>query len=428
MDFKVEKQGSCLSKLTITVDAAQVDEAFDSAVRTVGKKASIPGYRPGKVPKSLIERSYGQQVVQEAVDLIVRGSLFVAIEKAGLSAVAMPTLDFGPPSRGKDFVYQANVEVQPDIELKKTEGLEVPEATVDVSDKDLDDAIDGMRTQGAQTVPVTDRDKVALGDFVLLDYEGKIGDEAFPGGKANNALVEVVTGEYIPGFVEGLVDATVPGTHEVPVTFPDDYGAKHLAGKAAVFTMNLKELKIRQLPAIDDEFAKDMGHDSVEAMRTGVKERLVEQATREQHTKRRRALLEALIAANPFEVPPSMVDNQVERIIEDTSERMRRMTGRNTQLSADELADIRASSRDDAEFQVRSGLLLMAISKQANVSIDDAAIEAEIERLAEQSPAQAEAIRKAYAQDDHKEELRFRLLEEQVVKDLLAKSVPAKAS
>jgi len=427
MEFKVEKQGPCLSKLSITVPSSDVDAAFDKAVRTIAKKAEMPGFRPGKVPRHLIERNYGQQMLQEAIDGIVRSTLFTAIDKAELAAVSMPTLDFKPPVRGEDFVYTAEVEVQPEIELKQTDGLKVPPHAVDVPEDGVDKAIEDMRTQGAQTVPVQGRNTVQMGDFVLLDYEGKIDGEAFPGGKAANALVEVVAGEYIPGFAEGLEGATVPGQIDVPVTFPEDYGAKHLAGKAAVFTMTLHELKEKELPKLDDEFAKDMGHDSVDALKKSIHDRLHKQASREADNKQRKGLLQALIEANPFEVPPSMIDNQVERIIQDTTERMRRMTGRPMNLGPDELADIRSSSREDAEFQVRSGLLLMAVSKKAEVVISDEAVAQEIDRLAEESPAQAEGIRQAYSDNERKEELRFRLLEQKVIADLLAKSVTAAA-
>lgn len=424
MDFKVEKQGPCLSKLSITVPSTEVDSAFDKAVRNITKKAEMPGFRPGKVPKHLIEKQYSQQVLQEAIDGIVRSTLFAAIESAKLAAVSMPTLDFKPPVRGQDFAYTADVEVQPEIELVKTEGLEVVALEAKVEPEEVDKAIEEMRTQGAQTVPVTGRDTVVMGDFVLLDYDGKIDGEPFAGGKAANALVEVIAGEYIPGFAEGLVGAQVPGTVDVPVTFPSDYGAKHLAAKQAVFTMTLHELKVRELPKLDDEFAKDMGHDTVDALTKSVFERLEKEATRDTNNQRRKTLLQALIAVNPFEVPPSMIDNQVERIIEDTTERMRRMTGRPMNLAPDELADIRTSSREDAEFQVRSGLLLMAVSKKAEVVIDDAQVAQEIDRLAEESPAQADGIRQAYSENDRKEELRFRLLEDKVIAGLLATSVP----
>lgn len=427
MNYKVEPQGPCLSKLHITVPRADVDAAFDRALRGVAKKAEMPGYRPGKVPKSLIERQYSQQIVQEAVDAIVKGSLFAAIDQAGLAAVAMPTLDFAPPVRGQDFTYTADVEVQPEIELAKTSGLAVPPLDAKVDPEGVDNALTQMRNQAAQTVPVTDRNTVQMGDFVLLDYAGSIDGVPFPGGTASNAMVEVVEGEYIPGFAEGLIGGEVPGTVSVPVTFPDDYGATHLAGKAAVFQMNMKELKHKQLPELDDEFAIDMGEASMDALKSSIATRLESQAKREGENKRRRALLTALIEANPFEVPPSMIDNQVERIIKDTSERMARMTGRKNQLGADELADIRSSSREDAEFQVRSGMLLMAVAKKLELAIADDAIDAEIERLATEQPEQAEGIRSHYASADQREELRFRLLEERIVAHLYDESVPAAA-
>ena len=427
MNLKVEPQGPCLSKLHITIPAADVNQAFDRALRGVAKKAEMPGYRAGKVPRSLIERQYSQQIVQEAVDGIVKGSLFAAIEQAGLAAVAMPTLDFTPPVRGQDFIYSADVEVQPTIDLVKISGLSVPPLDDQVDPKGVASALEQMRNQAAQTVPVTDRTAVALGDFVLLDYAGSIDGEPFPGGTASNALVEVVEGEYIPGFAEGLVGGEVPGTKSVPVSFPGDYGAAHLAGKSAVFQMNLKELKHKQLPELDDEFAIDMGEASLKALKTAIGERLATQAKRDGENRRRRALLTALIAANPFEVPPSMVDNQVERIISDTTERMARMAGRKSQLGADELADIRSSSRDDAEFQVRSGMLLMAVAKKLELAIADDAIDGEISRLATEQPEQAEPIRQRYAAADGREELRFRLLEERIVAHLYAESVQPEA-
>ena len=423
MNVKVEPQGPCLSKLHITVPAADVNAAFDRALRGVTKKAEMPGFRPGKVPRSLIERQYSQQILQEAVDGIVKGSLFAAIDQAGLAAVAMPTLDFSPPVRGQDFTYSADVEVQPDIELAQISGLPVPPLQAEVDPAGLDHALAQMRNQAAQTVPVTDRTTVQMGDFVLLDYAGSIDGAPFPGGTASNALVEVVEGEYIPGFAEGLVGGEVPGTMAVPVTFPADYGATHLANQAAVFQMNLKELKHKQLPELDDEFAIDMGEPSLEALKTATGGRLAAQAKRAGEAKRRRALLSALIAANPFEVPPSMVDNQVERIISDTTERLARTTGRKSQLGADELADIRSSSREDAEFQVRSGMLLMAVAKKLNLTIADDALDSEVDRLATEQPEQAEQIRGHYTAADQRDELRFRLLEERLVAHLYGESV-----
>jgi trigger factor len=427
MEFKVDTLGPCLSKLTITVPSAVIEQAFTAATRRVGKEVQLPGFRAGKVPRSLIERQYGMQIEQEAVNQVVQNTLFVAIEKAGLTAVSMPTLDFKGLQRGKDFEYTAQVEVQPEIELAQVDGLPVPAKPERDDAPQVAEALEQMRRQHAQTVPVAGRDTVQEGDYVQLSYEGRIDDVPFPGGKADNALVEVRPGEYIPGFVEGLIGATVPGERDVPVDFPADYGAAHLAGKHAIFKMTLQELKEQKLPELDDEFARDAGEDSLEALQAKVGAKVAEQADKEADDKRRRALLEALIAANPFEMPPSMVDNQVERIIENANERLARMTGQKVQMSSDELADMRTSSRADAEFQVRSGLLLMAVAKKEGVSIDEAAMEAEVDRRASEAGEQAERVRKHFAERDAREELRFRLLEERVLALLFERCVPAAA-
>ena len=428
MDVQVEKTGSYLCKLSVSIPATEVETAFDKAWRKIGKQAQIPGFRPGKVPRSVVERQFGAQLNQEVQSQLVEETLFRAMDEKQLAAVAYPRLqNVGHLHRGESFSYTAEVEVRPDITLNKWEGLPAPKVDNAIDEAEITKELDTMRTQAAQLVPVLLRDEVQNADVVQIDYEGSIDGVPFEGGKADNALVEIGGQGYIPGFAEGLVGAKVPSDREISVTFPADYQATELAGKEAKFQVKLKELKTRELPKLDDEWAKDMGEEGLEALQTKLRGNLQQRKDAEVLDTRRTAVLKALVEANPFEVPPSMVSSQTDRIVAGAAARVERMVGQRLQFTDEQMAGLRADSQVDAEFQVRSGLLMLEVAKAAKIETTDDEVGVEIDKLAEQAGEQTERLRAYYDAPERREELKFRLLEDKVVEQLLERSVEGPA-
>lgn len=419
MQVQVEKEGSCFCRLTVQLDTPRVNAAYDQARRKVAKGARLPGFRPGKVPAALLERQYGMQIEQEAIEVAVQGSLYEAMQQHKLQPVTTPTLESIKLRRNEPCQYKVSVEIRPEVVVADWKKLSAPRAEGHAKAQEVDAELEKLRDEAAQTVPVEGRTQVADGDLVLLDYAGSIDGKAFQGGTGKGALVEVGGRDYIPGFAEGLIGKEVPGTYDVDVTFPEDYSAEHLRGQTVQFRMVLHELKQSQKPALDDDFAKDLGKGSLAEVRSELEGRLAARAKSQAEQTQRRALLQALIERNRFDVPPSMVDRQVERTIQSLARRMEMYTQRPHQFSDDELADLRSNNREEAEFQVRAGLLVAALGEAEKLDVDDEGVRAAIAEVAAGAGAQAAQVHAYYQNEDHFEELRFEQLEKRVMGALL---------
>ncbi|MEL6544638.1 MAG: trigger factor, partial [Myxococcota bacterium] len=325
MDVNLEKTGSYGRKLSITLPADEVNKAFDRAYKTIAKSARIPGFRPGKAPRNVIEMHYGEQMRSEVEQSLVSSSLLQALQQSEETPVAMPSVDPGALKRGNEFSYTAEFEVPPEVKLEKHEGLAIERLELDVPESDVENELEQMREQAAQLVPVMVREETQKGDIVTMDYEGFIDDVAFPGGTGENAMIEIGGGDYIPGFSEGIEGAKVGATVSFPVTFPEDYGAQELAGKTATFKVTVKEIKTKELPALDDDFAKDVGEDSLDALKGKIREQIEGRKKREIEDEQRTLVLKALVEANEFEVPPTMIRQQAERMVQNAAERMKQI-------------------------------------------------------------------------------------------------------
>lgn len=427
MDVQVEKTGSYLRHVSVTVPAAIVAAALDKALKKVAKTATLPGFRPGHIPASLLEKQFGGQIQQEATNQLIEDTLYKALDANGLMPVGMPRLtSINPLVRGQDNSYRAEVEVKPEIELKTTKGLRVAVAQSAVTDEEVTAKLEKIRDDRALVVPVQDRDIVQTGDSVLLDYEGSVAGVPFDGGKADNAIVEIGGGNFIPGFAEGIVGAKVPGEIVVNVTFPADYGAAELAGKNAAFKMTLKELKTRQRPELDDELAKDMGFDDVASWRKEIQAALVTEKADKARRETEIAVLKELVANNPVELPPSLVQRQAEQMAMQTIQQFQSMYGKNAFPNMQEFYDIiLKSNRADAEFQVHSGLLLAEIAEKEGLRATDEEVDAEINTRAAKMADRAEQFKQHYySSNERMASLRFGLLEAKVIKFLLDHSTP----
>lgn len=419
MDVQLEQTGTFGRKLSVTIPAPDVDKAYDDVARQFAKQAKIPGFRPGKIPRGVLEQHYGTQMKSEVRERLVGNSLVSALQDKQLSPVGAPHLHLGDLEPKTAFNYTAEFEVQPDVKLGQYKGLKVAKVAVEVADSEIDAQLETMRKQAAQLVPVLVRDTVETGDVVLIDYEGTMGGVPFQGGKAENALIEIGGEGYLPQFSEGLVGVRVPGERVLQVDFPADYGVAELAGKPATFNVKLKEIKKKELPALDDELARDLGEESLAALREKVKTGIEGQKRRDTEAEQRKQLLEALVAASPFDIPPSMVEQQAERMIESAHARVQQMVGRRIALSDEEISNLRNDSKGNAELQVRSGLLLLEVAKAENLAVDNRDIDAEIEEMSRAFGNEAPRVMSHYRDPDNRERLRYRLLEEKVVKFLL---------
>jgi trigger factor len=414
MQVQVEQQDAFIKKLSVTVESDRVSGAIDAAFKRVAQKARIPGFRKGKAPRHVLQMHYGSQIDFEVINQLVDQSLPIALAQEQIHAITTHSISPGELKKNANFSYTAEVEVQPDIELTKHEGLEVEKTDFSVSDEAISAELDRMANEQAEFAPIDDRDVIENGDMIVMDYEGFLGDEAFEGGKAEDAAVEVGGGTFLPQFSDGLLGAKVPGEHSFNMTFPEDYQAEHLAGQEVTFKTNLKELKARQVPTIDDEFAKDLGHDDLSALQTKVRTDLEHNAEHQQKEKEKELVLDALIAANPFDLAPAMVEDQLNRMMRNAEAQMQQMFG-GMKLGAEELQGLRENARPNAERQVRGGLLLVEVSKAAKVEVNDEDIDKEIEHILSHAGRNAAMLEARFKEPQERNNIRFKCIEDKTI-------------
>lgn len=419
MDVEYEKTGPCNCRLQITVPQKEVDDAFAKAYRNLAKSVRIPGFRPGKAPRHVLDLHYGDQVRSDVENDLVRATLSLAIEDKDVPVVATPRIETGELKRGTAFTYTAEMETQPEINLQRYEGLDIATAAVGVTPEDVANELEKLRQQSVQLAPVLDRDYVTPGDLLMADYHGTVGGSPLDGAKAENTLLEIGRDEFLPGISEALMGAKVPSTLDVPIDFPSDHAIAAWRDVKATFHVELKELKKKDLPDLDDDFAKDLGEESLDDLRGKVSKAVKARKDLEAKQAQRKAALEALVEANPFDVPPSMVSEQIDRMIIDAASRVRMMMGPQFNMDDLDIPSLRAKNRDLAEFQVRSGMLLLEVAKKVGIEVQDDEINAEIDKIAAGAGDNAERARAQFNDDQERHHLKYRLLEERTIQHLV---------
>ena len=419
MQVEVEETGSCTRKVSVTIPADDVTTAFERVFREMSRSVQLPGFRRGRVPRSLVERRFREQAQSEVQNQLVEGSIGRAMSDHKVEVVSVSKVSYGDLAQGADFSYTADVEVRPDIVLQQVKGLRTIEMVVVVGDDEVRDQLDGLRERASQLVPVLDRDTVETGDVVQVDYVGTMGGVPLDGSEDANVMLEIGRDDAIPGLAEGLVGAKVPGQRRVQITLPGDYEDATLAGKDATFEVTLKELKKRDVPALDDDFAVDLGWENVAELEAHVRARLLEENEQRVKRQRRQTVLESLVAANPFEVPPSMVEDQKRHMHQMAMDRMHRLFGRHIPISAEERDALYERGADEARFEVATGLLMGEVAKTEEMEVSSSELDAAIESRIEDGGAQAERVRAHYEVPENRRALLFKLLEDKVVAFLL---------
>lgn len=419
MKFDVENISTVKKKINIVFPGEKVGEKIDKAYNRLRKTVKVNGFRPGKAPRNILEKHYKDRVLGEVLDDILKESYPEIIEKEGLEPVAYP--DFGGEEikEGEDFAFSLSVDVRPEVEPKNYEGITLKKEDASVSDEDVAGELEKLQRNFATFSDVEGRG-IEKGDVVTFDFEGFIGDEPIENGKAENSSLEIGSGQFIPGFEDGMMGMNKGDSGEVKATFPEDYHAKELAGKEALFKVLIKEVKKTDLPELDDEFAKDVGdYDSLDALKERITKDL--KATKEEESRRKlhKDLVDAIIEANDIEVPQSMVQRQAQYKADETR---RQMTSYG--LPKEEIERNISSMADailkEAEKQVKSGLLLEAIAEKEGISVEEADVEKYLSDMAEKSGRPLDEIKKYFA--DKKDYVTTTVLDNKILDCLLDKA------
>lgn len=387
MSVQVEKLEKNMAKLTIEVSAAEFEKALEDAFLKNKNKISVPGFRKGKVPRQMVEKMYGPEIFYEdAANALIPDAYSKALDECEEDIVSSPEIDVTQIEKGKSFIFTATVALKPEVKLGKYKGVKVEATEVTVTDEEVDAKIEKERENNARTIEVTDR-PVKDGDMTVLDFEGFVDGVAFDGGKGENYPLTIGSGAFIPGFEEQLVGAEIGKEVEVNVTFPEDYQAEELKGKAAVFKCTIKEIKEKELPALDDEFASEVSEfDTLEEYKKDVKETLTIEKEKAAREAKEAAVIDAIIADSEMDIPEAMVTTQQKQMIDEFAQRMQ-MQGLSMeqyfQFTGATLDKMMEQVKPQAETRIKSRLVLEAVAAKEGIEATEEDYEEEIKTMAE---------------------------------------------
>ncbi len=410
MSLQVEKLEKNMAKLTIEASAEELGKAIESAYQKQKNKISIPGFRKGKVPRKMIEQMYGKGVFYEdAANELIPEAYAKALEECEEEIVSQPSIEVTQIEEGKPFIFTATVALKPEVSLGKYKGIQIEKISTEVTDEEIDAEINKERESNAREITVEDR-AVKDGDMTILDFEGFVDGVAFAGGKGENYPLTIGSGAFIPGFEEQLVGAELNKEIEVNVTFPEDYKAEELKGKAAVFKCTVKEIKEKELPELDDEFASEVSEfETMAEYREDVKKKLTEKKETEARDKKEEAVIEAIIADAKMEIPDAMLETQQRQMVEDFAQRLS-MQGLTleqyyqfTGLDHDKMLE---QVKPTALKRIQSRLVLEAVAEAENMTTDDADYDKEVTRLAEIYQMEEDKVREMLGEREKKELMR----------------------
>ncbi|MCH4984082.1 trigger factor [Macrococcoides goetzii] len=400
MSAKWEKQEGNEGLLTVTVPEEEVKAGLDKAFAKVVKQVNVPGFRKGKMPRQMFEQRFGvESLFQDALDIILPDAYANAIDEVGINPVDRPEIDVEQMEKGKELIFTAKVTVEPEVELGDYKGLEVEKFETEVTEEELNEAINADLARKAELV-VKEEGEVAEGDVVNLDFDGYVNDEAFEGGKAEGYDLEIGSGQFIPGFEEQLVGTKVGDEKDVNVTFPEEYHAEELAGKEAVFKVKINEVKSKEVPELDDEMAKELDEsvDSVDAYKTKYKADLEEQKKLQAENDTKESLVMQAVENAKVDIPEAMINTELDRMMQEFEQRIAQQ-GLNLELyfqfSGQTEEQLKESMKVDAEQRVKTNLTLAAIANAENIEVSDADVDAELTKMSEQFGMSVEDIKAA---------------------------------
>ncbi len=388
MSVKVEKLENSLVKLEITIEAEKFDEALQKAFFRNAKYFSVPGFRKGKAPRNIVERYYGENILfEDAFNIVAPEYYDDAIKVNNVEAVAAPEIDITQMEKGKDLIFTATVAVKPEVKLGDYKGVKIEKKEYKVTAKDVDKAIKDMAEKNARIVAGDENSVLENGYTAVIDFEGFIDGKAFEGGKGENYSLELGSNTFIPGFEEQLIGLKKGEETEVNVSFPENYFSKELAGKPAVFKVKVNDIKVKELPAIDDEFAKDVSEfDTLKELKADTKKKLEEENAQRAKFEMEEEAIKAVVDATEVNIPVVMIENEINDYTKEMESRLR-YQGMNLetylQLMGQSISDFKEQYKERAEQNVKTKLTLEAVFKAENIEITDKEIEEKLKGIAE---------------------------------------------
>ena len=429
MSVQVEKLEKNMAKLTIEVPAEEVEKAIQAAYLKEKNKISMPGFRKGKVPRAMIEKMYGAAVFyEEAANILIQDNYAKAMEESKEDIVSRPTIDVVQIESGKPFIFTAEVAVRPEVTLGKYKGVQVTKIDTTVTDEEVEAALEKEQQKNSRTVTVTDR-PVQTGDTAVIDFEGFVDGVAFEGGKGENHPLEIGSHSFIEGFEDQLVGHNAGEEVEVNVTFPEKYQAAELAGKPAVFKVKINEIKTKELPELNDEFAQDVSEfDTLAEYKEDLRKHL--EVSKENDAKRTKEdeAIKKIIDKSTMELPDAMIDTQCENMINEFAQRISQSgltMDQYMQFSGMTIDGLKEQVRPEAITRIQSSLVLEQIAKEENIEVSDDEINAEVEKMAAQYGMEADKL-KEYLGDAEKESMKRDLAITKAV-DLIMENVKERA-
>ena len=425
MSVQVEKLEKNMAKLTVEVSAEDFKAAIKKAFNKNKNRFAIPGFRKGKAPQAMIEKMYGEGVFYEdAADEAINASYAEAMKESGLDIVSRPEVTIEKIGKDEPFVYSALVAVKPEVTLGQYKGVEVEKADASVSAEDVEAELKKVQEQNARLLAVEDRG-VEDGDQTVIDFEGFVDGKGFEGGKAEDYPLTIGSHSFIDTFEEQLIGKKIGEECEVNVTFPTEYHAADLAGKPATFKVTVKEIKVKELPELNDEFASEVSEfDTLDEYKKDVEKKLAEKKEIEANSKNEDAVVAKVVENATMEIPDKMIDAQAENMVQDMARRMQSqglsldMYLKYTGMTVEQMKE---QARPDAEKRIRTRLVLEAVAKAENIQISDEKVDEEVAKMAEAYKMEVEKL-KSYMSESDVKQMKEDLAVQQAVDLLVAEA------
>ncbi|MGA2316254.1 MAG: trigger factor [Thermodesulfobacteriota bacterium] len=422
MKANVEEISSIKKKVSIEIPEDQVTQEVESFYKDVGKKAKIKGFRPGKVPRNILERYFKDYVKAEVIQKLIEETYPKALSETDLHPVSPPVIDPGEFEVGKPFQYSAVLEVKPEVKLEGYTGLKIEGKKEEVKDEEVEGRLKALQNLHANLKTISEARPIQAGDYVIVDYEASMGGKPLEGGKAIDFTVEVGSGQFIPAFEEKLIGLKPEEEKEIEVSFPEDYGYQKWAGKTISFHVKIKEIKERILPPLDDEFAKDLGdYSSFEELKAKLKGEIEKEKELGLERQLKDQVMDQLLEANPFEVPESLVEEQTKTLVSDTKLRLaaQGVDLKNLGLSEEKLQE---DYKAMAQKQVKTFLILEKIADQEGIAVTDEEADDRLREMSERMHQKFDVVKRYYEKNGLLPEVKAGIIRDKTLNFLLEKA------
>jgi trigger factor len=419
MKTEIESLSNLQRKMNVEVPSNQVDAEFINAFKYLQKSVEVKGFRKGKTPIPTIRSMYAEKIKGDVAQNLVQTFYFKALKEHDVIPVGMPDIDFQNPEEGKDFAFTAQFEVQPDIELKQTKGLEVKKEKIEITDEQVDKNIEQILENQSKLEDVVLIRDLKHGDYADIDFKGLMDGQPLENGAAQGHVLEIGSDSFIPGFEQGLIGMKPGDSKTVSLSFPEDYHVEHLKGKPVTFEVTLNKIKEKIKPELNDEFVKSLGeHNTVDEFKAQLKKDITEGEEKRAESELKNRLFKSLVEANPFDVPETLVKEQRSALVEDFK---RRMQGQG--IGEQEFAEYEEKWTEDfsdtAQFMVRSALLIQKIAKDNELNASKEDVAAKLQEITDQTGLDLSQVKEFYKQGQQSANLEFQVTEDKVFKFLL---------